>query len=334
MTPRPLLAAIVVTSALAAIACGASDSGVNPDDPGAADNAASPNGPDPRTTLGSPQPGAPKVPPVDGGAAADGSIPVPIVPKGSCGTASPATGFLPSVSVKVGAATRTYALTVPAAYDGTKLFPIVIGFHGDGGDGAGYRSSLPIEAQAAQGAIFAWPNGTNNNDGHSFDQNHDPPGNADVAFFDAMVASITTTYCADKARVYAHGMSGGAYFTNQLGRWRSSAIRAIAPQSGGGPFGVLGSDFDANGVTLTGAVPSLMVHGLADTTVPISEGQQSLGYWRRADKSATGQAATTPSPCQKQNGGSKTVIFCAIPGLNHAIWPGAAAVIWQFFAAN
>ena len=101
-----------------------------------------------------------------------------------------------------------------------------------------------------------------------------------------MVTSISTTYCADKARVYVHGMSGGAYFTNQLGRWRSSAIRAIAPQSGGGP------------------------------------------------KSTPGQAATTPSPCQKQNGTVDQVVFCAIPGLNHAIWSGAPAAIWQFFAAN
>ena len=339
MTLRPVLASLCLASALAAVACGASDTGSGaPGDSAPGDNPAGPTPPnsqDPPTTLGSPQT-LPKPPPGADSGAPDGSpVPPVTVPPGSCGTKNPATGFLANVSLTVGTIARTYALTVPTGYDGTKLYPIVIGFHGDGGNGAGYRSSLAIEAQAPQGAIFVWPNGTNNNNGHSFDQGHDPPSNADVAFFDAMVTSISTTYCADKARVYVHGMSGGAYFTNQLGRWRSSAIRAIAPQSGGGPFGVLGSDFDATGnVALTGALPALFVHGLADTTVDISEGQKSLAYWRRADKSTPGQAATTPSPCQKQNGTVDQVVFCAIPGLNHAIWSGAPAAIWQFFAAN
>lgn len=337
MRLSPLLAPLAVAFALVAVACGASDGDASPEDGPAGssvDNATSPSGNAPPTTLGSPRTGSPDVPVVDGGAT-DGSAAVPTVPAGSCGTANPTKGFLPSVSLKVGTATRTYALTIPSGYDGTKLYPIVIGFHGDGGNGAGYRASFPIEAQGAESAIFVWPNGTNNNQGHSFDQNHDPPSNADVAFFDAMVASVSTTYCVNKARVFAHGMSGGAYFTNQLGRWRSSAVRAIAPQSGGGPFGVLGSDFDSNGaITITGALPVLIVHGLADTTVDISEGKQSLAYWRLADKSTSGQAATAPSPCQKQNGGTKPVVFCAIPNLNHAIWSGAPAAIWQFFAAN
>ncbi|HSO37852.1 MAG TPA: PHB depolymerase family esterase [Labilithrix sp.] len=335
MRLRTLLATLAVASSLAAIACGASSDDAAPDEtPPAAGPATDPGsssgGP---TTQGSPQ-GAPSGDASTGDAGPDGSVPT--VPKGSCGAASPAKGFLPSLSVKVGNATRTYALTVPSGYDGTKLYPIVVGFHGDGGNGAGYRASFPIEAQAPQGAIFAWPNGTNNNSGHSFDQAHDPPNNADVAFFDAMVAAIAATYCADKKRVYVHGMSGGAYFTNQIGRWRATAIRAIAPQSGGGPFGIASADYDPVGgaLTVNGPVPAIMVHGLADTTVPISEGQQSLAYWRRADTSAAGQVATTPSPCQKQNGGTKPVLFCAVPGLQHAIWSGAPAAIWSFFAAN
>jgi polyhydroxybutyrate depolymerase len=271
----------------------------------------------------------------DGGSSTDGAADGSVhVPAGSCGTANPAKGFIASASITASGATRTYALDVPAGYDGTTLYPIVIGFHGDGGDGASYRSSFPIQTHGGASAIFVWPNGTNNNNGHSFDQNHDPPANADVALFDALVTAISTKYCADKTRVYAHGMSGGAYFTNQLGRWRSSALRAIAPQSGGGPFGNQDSDFSGGNVTVTGAVAAFMVHGDADTTVNLSEGQKSLAYWRLADKSTAGQTATSPSPCEKQNGGTKPVVFCTIPGMNHAIWSGAPAAIWSFFAAN
>ncbi len=333
-------AALLLPSILL-FACGASDDAVPTTDP---TTATLPDGATAETDGARPDPGDGGVPPrTDGGGGGEdggggGGVDAS-VPPGSCGTPNPQTGFIPSLSVRVGAATRTYALTVPAGYNGTRLYPLVIGFHGDGGNGAGYRASFAIEAQgqAAASAIFAWPNGTNNNNGHSFDQDHSPPTpNADVAFFDAMNAAIAATYCVDPKRVYAHGMSGGAYFVNQLGRWRGSALRAVAPQSGGGPFGNGSADFDPQTGTLKLGVPvaAFIVHGTSDGAVGLAEGQKSLDYWRRANKSAAGQAATTPSPCQKQNGGTKPVVFCAIPGMGHTIWTGAPAAIWQFFGAN
>jgi polyhydroxybutyrate depolymerase len=270
-------------------------------------------------------------PPTDSGVVDSGP---PVV---NCGTANPAKGFIASVSVTVGGVARTYALTVPASYVSTKRYPLVVGFHGDGGNGAGYRSAFPIEAQAGANAIFAWPNGTNNHRGHSFDQFNSPPAaNPDVAFFDAMTAAIKRTYCIDAARVYVHGSSGGAYFTNQLARWRNSAIRAIAPQSGGGPFGNGASDFDpaTGSLKLTGPMAALIVHGQADTAVVPAEGLKSLAYWRLANGSTAGDTATTPTPCRKQNGGTKRLVYCSIPGLGHTGWSGAPAAIWQFFAAN
>jgi polyhydroxybutyrate depolymerase len=257
------------------------------------------------------------------------------VPVGSCGTSNPTKGFVARLSVQVGSATRTYALDVPAGYDGTFLYPLVIGFHGDGGNGAEYRDWFPIQKQGGTAAIFAWPDGTNDRDGHSFDQGHDPPNNEDVKLFDALVSAIHTTYCVNSARVYVHGLSGGAYFTNQLGRWRAKAIRAIAPQSGGGPYGIQDSDYSQAGtLTVNGPLPTIIVHGLADGTVDISEGRKSLAYWRMADTSTSGETAWTANPCQRENGGVKPVVFCAIPGMDHEVWSGAPAAIWQFFAAN
>lgn len=342
--------------ALLAVACGSSEEGASEQSDGGGGSvldptnaAQGPEGRDPSTsTLGSPQGPDSTSPSGDAGtgggaSASDGGgsdagapPPPPVVPVGSCGVANPAKGFIASKSVTVGGVARTYALDVPPGYDGTKLYPLVIGFHGDGGTGAGYRASFPIVAQGGAAAIFAWPNGTNNNDGHSFDQSHAPAANADVALFDALVTSIAATYCVNKTRVYAHGSSGGAFFTNQLGRWRSAAIRGIAAQSGGGPFGVSGAnDFDNTGeLTRTGPVAAFIVHGQADGAVNISSAEKSLAYWRAANKSTAGQTSTSPSPCQKQNGGTKPVVWCSIPGLGHAIWPSSAAAIWSFFAAN
>lgn len=311
-------------------ACSDSGSDPDPSPPGSVLPSGSPV--DPPNTDGGPLPDG-ALPPSDSGA--DDAH----VPPGSCGTPGAATGFLASLSVRVGSATRTYALSVPAGYDGTRLYPLIVGFHGDGGTGAGYRTSFAIESQpgAAEGAIFAWPNGTNKNNGHSFDQDHSPPtANADVDFFDAMTAAIKAAYCVDASRVYAHGMSGGAYFTNQLGRWRGNVLRGVAPQSGGGPFGNGSGDFDPQTGSLKLGVPvaAFIVHGSSDGSVTLSEGQKSLAYWRLANKSTSGQAATTPSPCQRQNGGTKPVVFCTISGMGHTLWTGAPAAIWKFFQDN
>ncbi len=345
-----ILASIVIVGSLGSAACGDSEDGTT----GSVDTSASTNGtgdPSPpsklpvvgtdgSTPISSGDAGEAGVGPTDddggGGGGGDGDSGVVVVPPGSCGTANPAKGFIASLTVRVGAANRTYALSVPAGYDGTRLYPLVFGFHGDGGNGAAYRSSFPIEAQGGTRAIFVWPNGTNNNNGHSFDQARNPPANADVSFFDAMITAISTTYCVDKTKVYAHGMSGGAYFVNQLGRWRTSALRALAPMSGGGPFGNAAADFDpATGSLRIGApLAVFMVHGQNDGSVNIAEGMKSLTYWRAAARNTAGQAATTPSPCQRQNGGTKPVVFCSIPGLGHTLWTGSAAGVWQFFAAN
>ena len=321
--------------------CGASDSGQasTPDEDASATSFSSPTSTASATGPGGgtfPKPGERSDAGHSDAATPDDAGDVIVPPGSTCGTANPQTGFIPSLTVRVGSANRTYALTVPAGYDGTKRLPLVFGFHGDGGNGADYRSSFPIEAQGETRAIFAWPNGTNNNGGHSFDQVKNPPQNADVTFFDAMVTAISTTYCVDSTRVYAHGMSGGAYFVNQLGRWRTSALRSVAPMSGGGPFGNGPGDFDSQtgGLKIGGALGAFIVHGQSDGSVDISEAQKTLTYWRAAAKSTPGQAATPPTPCQRQNGGTRPVVYCSIPGLGHSLWTGAAAAVWQFFSSN
>jgi len=145
----------------------------------------------------------------------------------------------------------------------------------------------------------------------------------------------------DKRRVIARASDekGGVAFTladARLELRRGDVLRGVAPQSGGAPFGNGAGDFDPQTGNLKLGVPvaAFIVHGASDTAVRLAEGQKSLAYWRLANKSATGQTATAPSPCQRQNGGTKPVVFCTIPGMGHTIWTGAPAAIWQFFQEN
>jgi polyhydroxybutyrate depolymerase len=306
-----------------------------------------------------------------------------ITPKGPTHT----TGVSIAVTTATGVQTRTYDITLPTDCDAANPLPLVFAFHGDGGSGAGMYASFPIEqAAAAAGgkAIFVYPDGTDDNLDpagvrRAWDLYHDPgpfpyavrdpvpavsdeaSGNVDVDFFDAMVAKFEASYCVDSSRIFITGMSSGGFLSNQFARWRSGVVKGTAPQSGGAPFG----NGDATSTTgqsdwsppnycvgPTGAVPALIIHGAADTTVYPCNGIEAESYWgvtngcaasannctTTSDSSAYGgtctgtnlavppPAPTTPfgtsGDCVQASGCSAPVIFCEAP-----------QTIWGFFAS-
>ncbi|AKU99243.1 putative secreted protein [Labilithrix luteola] len=241
----------------------------------------------------------------------------------------------PGVSAKtisVGGSNRTYQLYVPSTFDGKKTYPLIFAFHGDGGDGTGLRKSFKIEAETKEGAIIVYPDGLNK----TWDCDTTAGLARDTAFIDAVVAELTKNACADAARVYATGFSRGAYFVNQMVCRSKSTWRAIATHSGGGPWGIEGTEYDAQGQLKCNAkqLAALQVQGLADTTVPPSEGQKARDFWRAADGCQSATEAYDPSPCQQYKGCAKPEVYCAIPGMQHTIWASAAPVTWNFFTSQ
>ncbi len=275
--------------------------------------------------------------PGDGGTTADGSSTTgrvdPPPPGPGCGAANVKKGFLGSQAIKVGTAKRTYELYVPDAYDGKKTYPLVFVFHGDGGDGAGIRSSFNLEKESGGGAIFVYPDGENNT--WAID---DAAGlKTDVAFIDAIAADLGTSLCTDQKRVFAVGFSKGAYFTNMLACLNKSSIRAVVTHAGGGPFGVDGSGttYDNNGNLKCPAPPvaALQVQGSSDSSVPVSEGTKARAYWLRINGCKATSAAYDPSPCVAYDGcaADRAEVWCQIPGMGHTIWPQSGTkVTWAF----
>jgi polyhydroxybutyrate depolymerase len=230
----------------------------------------------------------------------------------------------------VGGAARTYALYVPAGYDGTRAYPIVFAFHGDGGTGASLRAGFKLEQASAGEAIFVYPDGT----GKTWHIDTLAEMTPDIAFIDAITDSLFTTYCVDSARIFATGMSRGAYFVNQLACRSRTAFRAVATHAGGGPFGVADSEWDGQGnLTCPATLSALQVQGLADTVVPPSEGMKPRAFWRGKNACAATTSAYGTSPCVAYDGCARPEVWCAIPGLGHALWSNASKVTWEFFAS-
>jgi polyhydroxybutyrate depolymerase len=229
-------------------------------------------------------------------------------------------------------ARRTYDLLVPAGHDGTRTYPIVFEFHGDGGNGAGMRKTLDLETASQGGAILVYPDGFG-----SWDLESAADANDDIKFVRAMVEAVGAAYCVDTTRVFATGFSNGAYFSNQLGcKVGAPFFRGIAAHAGGGPFGP-DADYDAQGNLVCAGQPvaALVGHGQSDGNVALKEGVSSRDHWRRVNGCTSATQPSDPSPCVTYDGcaAGRPLVYCEIPGLGHGVWPNGAAATWKFLSS-
>jgi polyhydroxybutyrate depolymerase len=125
-------------------------------------------------------------------------------------------------------ATRTYLLTTPAPHQ--QPVPLVVDFHG-------YGEGAPTEALTTQfsplaqhdGFLAVYPNGR----GHPIAWNTSTkPNNPDLHFVTSLLDHLEATQCVDEARVYATGLSQGAFMSSTVACALSSRFAAVAPVSG------------------------------------------------------------------------------------------------------
>jgi polyhydroxybutyrate depolymerase len=249
----------------------------------------------------------------------------------SCGDASP-TGFLPEEHVITSGVDRTYALYVPETYDPQRTYALVFGYHGDGGTGAGVRPSLGLEAPANGNAIFVYPDATEDS-GRSFTLDTDLAANPDMAMFIDLRDQLAARFSIHG--VFATGISRGGYFANFLNcSLGDGYLDAIAPQAGSGPYGD-DSQYDEDGHFMCPSTPAaaVMIHGVDDEVVPIPDAEYSRSQWVFGDGCDESTHAIAPSPCVEHDGCDvgKPVVWCAVPGLGHAVWDQAPETIWAFF---
>jgi len=134
-------------------------------------------------------------------------------------------------TLMIGGASRSYTLHVPAAYDGSKAVPLVVDFHGLGGNGKSESTSSPYPAQTdADGVIMAFPTGLAGPGGNAWNVGPCCVKNTDdVAFAKALVTEIEKTACIDTKRVYAVGFSMGGGMSHYLACHAAEVFAAVAP---------------------------------------------------------------------------------------------------------
>ena len=107
-----------------------------------------------------------------------------------------------SRTVDVAGVARHYVLVVPrsSSSDGGRAFPLVLYFHGDGGDGSGMQRSAPFEVASGDTALVAYPDGL----GRTWDL-ETPTDNRDVAFMEALILDVARDFSIDRQKVFAVG---------------------------------------------------------------------------------------------------------------------------------
>jgi polyhydroxybutyrate depolymerase len=193
-------------------------------------------------------------------------------------------GTLSSLSLQTPAdgRTRTYLLYVPASYHPGTATPLVLGFHGGGGNGRAFMHQTQLNTVAHQkGFLVAYPDGTGatqarmswNGGGCCWDAMDN--GVDDVGFTSLLIDAIGAQYTVDPSRVYATGFSNGAILAHRLGAELSDRIAAIAAVGAGV---VVGGDFVP--APPTRHVPVLQFSGTTDEDFPYSPAiPETINWW-------------------------------------------------------
>ncbi len=237
---------------------------------------------------------------------------------------------------------RTYLLHVPTHYDPRKPTQALVDLHGFTDTAAGHLKESGMEAHSDErGFLLLAPQGTGGNlaSWNAGSCCGPASGNKveDVVFISDMLAELRGTFCVDDGRVYASGMSNGAFFANRLGCDLADQFAGIAPVSGGL---LLSECKEARPVSV------MYFHGTGDTIVPYN-GNKFLGFpsamttflgWAMRD-SCTGMpketfkngkaSCQTYGPCKEDT----EVTLCTIEGGSHS-WPGSAGASMDIDAST
>jgi polyhydroxybutyrate depolymerase len=262
--------------------------------------------------------------------------------------------------VPVGNTGRTVLLHVPAGPASGPL-PLVMLFHGSGGSGRGILKTSGLEPAAdrhgfilaaadagipAEGG-FAWNiPGVPTITGHM--PTRDDPD--DVAFVLATIDWLVAQGCADPARVYATGHSGGGRMTSWLGCVAADRFAAIGPVVGlraGNPLAADPRQPDPATCQPSRPMPVLAFAGEKDTTNPIEGGASpywqypmsaALARWAALDGCREGPqtVAVSPNRSDQRYTGCREgteVIGDVLAGAGH-VWTADNDALWAFFARH
>jgi polyhydroxybutyrate depolymerase len=225
---------------------------------------------------------------------------------------------------------RRYIVVDPLSLVPGRRYPLVLLFHGDGGDATGFHKSWPFERASGDDAILVYAEGVR----RTWDL-ETLQDNADERFVETIIGEVASSRPIDRSRIFAAGYSSGGFLANLLACRKPGMLRGIVSNAGGAPYNQR-EKWDNGYPKCPGqaGVAMLALHGEGDEIVTLDSGRFSAEYWAYVNGCATDQMETTGYPeCRIYRGcpQGKAVGFCSIPSLGHWVWDEAAEASWTFF---
>jgi polyhydroxybutyrate depolymerase len=248
-------------------------------------------------------------------------------------------------AIASGGGNRSYLLHVPANYDAGKPWPLVLNFHGLGGNPEQQNAvSAFVPMSDKEGFILVTPDG---GIGWRFMPS---ARDANTAFVRDVVASVSAEMCVDAKRIFATGKSQGGFMSSWLGCAAPEIFAAIAPVAG---------MYEPS--ESCGPIPIMQFHGRADSLIPFGGGRvlvlgnypgavAVMEKWAHTNgcSGAPETAKITPHVQRVTYQGCEAATVQFITDAGHT-WPGtsvregdnskpadlpASELIWAFFKAH
>ena len=177
---------------------------------------------------------------------------------------------------------REYLTFVPSTYSDSSSVPLVLNFHGFGGNISEYSSYASMEALAElENFILVYPQGTQMNGYSHWNPSLPSTTNKssadDLGFIDALIQKLALDYSLDLTRVYACGYSNGGMMSYGIAHHKSDLIAAVASISGA----MLDEETPP-----THPMPVLIIHGTSDNVIPYNGNGDynsvgaTVNYWK------------------------------------------------------
>jgi len=180
-------------------------------------------------------------------------------------------------TIEVDGLTRKYLVYIPKGTDGP--FPLVLAFHGGGGKPIQMERYSRFNALAEKEKfVVAYPEAVdgNWNDGRGVQFVRAQRDNIDDVKFVRMVIEDIGKQCQlDTSRVFATGISNGAFISHRLAAEASDVITAVAPVVGGMAPSIAKNFAPKRPVSL------FVIQGDSDPLVPIDGGYVGFRGGRR-----------------------------------------------------
>ena len=125
---------------------------------------------------------------------------------------------------------RNYILHIPKNYKGSSTLPLVLVFHGGGGNAKQMMNHTKFNKLSDIDGVFVlYPQAVDKNwsDGRLGSQL--PEETDDVNFISNLIDTISAQYQVDTKRIFATGISNGGFFSFYLAYKLSGKILAVAP---------------------------------------------------------------------------------------------------------